>query len=92
MSDHPLYIAVSNIGYHSWFDGEGDEIIIVDNPECSITVPEINFNDSASISESTLSPVDAIKRIEKDHAKALGVLKEYFKNVTVLYGGVYTCS
>jgi len=92
MSDHPLHKAIYNIGWYPWFDGEGDEIIIVDNPECSITVPAVNYEDSASISEMVLSPADAIKRIEKDHAKALGVLKEYFKEVNVLYGGVYSCN
>lgn len=92
MSDHPLFIAVHNIGYSAWFDGEGDEIIIVDNPQCSITVPNINCEDSASISKMVLSPANAIKRIENGHAKALGVLKEYFKEVNVLYGGVYQCS
>ena len=93
MTDHPLYIAIHNIGYHSWFEGEGEEAIIVDRPECSIDVPSIDCNDmNTIITCPTLSPADAIKCIETEHAEALGVLKEYFKEVTVVYGGVYTCS
>ena len=92
MTDHPLWTAIHNIGYHSWFEGEGEEIILVDRPECSINIPALDFIDSNTIVNCpTLSPEDAIECIRTEHAHALDVLVRYFREVKVVYGGVYSC-
>jgi len=94
--NHELYKAVTNIGEYNSLEDEGPRhVILVDNPDCSIDVPSINFEDDCTEVvrlTHTLSPEDAIVKIAIDHGKAISVLNEYFDKVTVVYGGVHICS
>lgn len=94
LKNHPLYKAVTNIGEYVSLDGIC-RAILVDDPDCSIDVPSINFEDDCTKVTRlthTLSPEDAIVKIALQHGPAISVLNEYFNKVTVVYGGVYICS
>lgn len=94
MTEHPLWIAIHDIGYRLWAETEGNDALIgVNNPLCSIEIPNIDYSGGVTNVrlDEVLSPARAVELVMDEHADALRTMGDYFNVVEVRYGGVHYC-